>query len=827
MSRHLPGLTFAVLLVLSGSASAQMARAIADGIANADGPPGITSISPPGAPLGKMTEWTVSGSNLGAVTDWKVSGAGVSVVGVKADKNVATLQVKVDANAAAGYREVRAVSAKGISNLALVRLDNLALVQESEPNDVIENATPIPAGSAAWGVLKAQDLDHFRVAGKAGRRVTIDLEAQRLGAPISPVITVMTARGSALAQARESLGTDHDARLAFTFPGDGDYVILVRDNLYAGGDSAVYRLSVEDAPFATGLFPLGGPRGGKVEVAVSGGNLASPRTRTVTLPDQPGAIFVPGPFDGQGGSVLSPMKMVVGDGVEAYEEGSPTAIPVGVSIVNGRIGAPNEVDRYTLQAKKGAPIAVRIRASDLGSQLDSVVTVRDEQGATLAENDDPAGDGVQRGGFAINQTASPPDSRLVVEPKSDGPITIEVADRYGEGGPGFAYRLEVGPVRPDFSVSLIFANPAAVNQQQMGRAPARRASSPGSNGALNLRAGTSVPLNYLVTSEGPTGPIEIRAEGLPPGVTAFPRTIRPTPTANRNGLRGSANADAIILKVDDDAEGSLGELRLVAEAKPADGPPIIRTATATVAIDTPLGGTAPPRSVMRTLASIPIKIIGSKSELEKADGKNIVMGAWTVTGAVLQGGRLDLVSGITASAAALRDSNIVAKVSGDGVTAQVVLPEDGAGPIIRLTAGVDAAPGARTVGVTLFFRGEETGSNSATIIVRPPIEVRARDERIVMAKGKPSALWVGVTREAGFDGPVDLKVDLPPGVRVVGKTTVPADQAGMELLLEGEMAGTEPFAVRVTGVARMPRGPVRIESAIRPMIVSRSAEKGE
>ena len=337
MSRPLPLLSLAIVLASSASAPAQMARAIADGIANSDGPPGLTSITPPGGTLGKSTEWTVSGTNLSAVSEWKITGAGVSIVGVKADRTAATLRVTVDANASPGYREVRAFGPKGVSNLALVRLDRQGMVQESEPNDLIENATPIPAGSAAWGILKAQDLDHFRIAGKAGRRVTIDLEAQRLGTPISPVITLMTAKGSALAQGRESLGTDHDARLAFTFPADGEYVILVRDNLYAGGDSAVYRLSVEDSPFATGLFPLGGPRGGKVEVTVSGGNLPSPLTRTVTLPDQPGAIFVPGPFEGQGGGVLSPMKMVVGDGMEAYEAGSPTAIPAGVGVVNGRL----------------------------------------------------------------------------------------------------------------------------------------------------------------------------------------------------------------------------------------------------------------------------------------------------------------------------------------------------------------------------------------------------------------------------------------------------------------------------------------------------------
>lgn len=825
MSRSIPIFVVVVLLIRPGVSSAQMARAIADGIANSGGPPTLITIAPPGGPIGKTTEWTVSGMNLASVTEWRVTGLGVTIVAATADKAAAKLKVKVDADAAPGYREVRALGPNGISNLGLVRIDRLDLVQETEPNDAIENATLIPAGSAAWGILKAQDLDHFRVAGKAGRRVTIDLEAQRLGTPLSPVITLMTASGSALTQARESRGADHDARLAFTFPADGDYVILVRDNLYAGGDSAVYRLSVEEAPFATGMFPLGGPRGGKIEVTLSGGNLVAPLTKTVTLPDMPGTIVVPGPFEGPGGPVLAPMRLVVGDGPEIDESLPTTPIRAGVTVVNGRIDAPNEVDRYTIEGTKGTPIAIRIRAADLGSQLDSVVTVRDPKGQILVENDDPGSDVVQRGGFAINQTALPPDSRLVIEPKENGPLTIEVADRYGDGGPGYAYRLEVGPVRPDFSVSLIFANPANINQQQMGQGAARRAASPGSNGSLNLRAGSTIPINYLVTSEGATGPIEVRAEGLPAGVTTVPRTIRPTPSGNRNGPRGAANADAIILKIDDDAEALVGELRLVAVAKPETGPPIVRTATATIAIDTPLAGTAPPRTVMRTLGSIPLKIVGARTAAEKADASNIAIREWTVPGALLQGGQLDLESGIAGSLSAQSDCNIVAKVSGDGVAAEVVLPGGGGNPIVRLTAAVDAAPGARTVGVTLYLRGKDVGSNSASVIVRPPVAIRARDQPIVLGREKAATLWVEVTREPGFVGPVDLNLDLPKGMRVAGKSMVPADQPGMAVRLEGELVGNKPFALRVAGVAQMPRGPVRAESAIQPMIVSGIAEK--
>ena len=136
MSRSIPIFTVAFLLSGSGVASAQMAQAIADGIANSGGPPTLATITPPGATVGKTTEWTVSGTNLGEVQEWRVTGRGVTVIAATADKVSARLKVKVDADAPPGYREVRALGPKGISNLGLVHIDPLDLVQELRDIDV-------------------------------------------------------------------------------------------------------------------------------------------------------------------------------------------------------------------------------------------------------------------------------------------------------------------------------------------------------------------------------------------------------------------------------------------------------------------------------------------------------------------------------------------------------------------------------------------------------------------------------------------------------------------------------------------------------------------
>ena len=99
------------------------------------------------------------------------------------------------------------------------------------------------------------------VGGTSGRRLTLDLETRRVGTSIAPVLTVFSASGTAMAQGRESKSTDHDCRLTVVMPPEGSIVVQVRDNLYGGSDQANYRLRADPAPYATGLFPLGGPRG--------------------------------------------------------------------------------------------------------------------------------------------------------------------------------------------------------------------------------------------------------------------------------------------------------------------------------------------------------------------------------------------------------------------------------------------------------------------------------------------------------------------------------------------------------------------------------------
>src|SRR5262249_26274428 len=153
------------------------------------------------------------------------------------------------------------------------------------------------------------------------------------------------------------------------------------------------------------------------------------------------------------------------------------------------------------------------------------------------------------------------DSRLVLEPRGEGELIVSVADRFGDGGPEYAYRLTIGPPRAALHVTL-----------QSTRDGSEGAPSEVRSGALNLPPGMSVPVSLRVAAEGRPGPVTLRALGLPPGVEAAPVTVRiPRPLGAAVGPEAGAVETTLVLRVDAGAGPATGNLRIVAIAPRADG----------------------------------------------------------------------------------------------------------------------------------------------------------------------------------------------------------------------------------------------------------------
>ena len=238
-------------------------------------------------------------------------------------------------------------------------------------------------------------------------------------------------------------------------------------------------------------------------------------------------------------------------------------------------------------------IRIQVQAAALGSWLDSVVTLRDAQGRLLAENDD-AGDLSVLGWEATLAPSLPTfrDSALDYEPTADGEIQIEVADRYGAGGPEYPYRLRVGPAQPDFAIAL---RPEAFSR------------------LWNLKPGSTTAIPFRITMEGRTGPIVVAAEGLPAGVSAEP--VRVNVLAARPGLPPRPGARPcriidgnLVFEVANDAAPAVGAMQVIANAEiEPDKPPLTRVASALLPLDVTMpaeGINRPSRIVSHFLVAV-------------------------------------------------------------------------------------------------------------------------------------------------------------------------------------------------------------------------------
>ena len=111
------------------------------------------------------------------------------------------------------------------------------------------------------------------------------------------------------------------------------------------------------------------------------------------------------------------------------------------------------------------------------------------------------------------------DSQLLFDPPADGAYFVRVEDTRGLGGERFGYHLVVREPQPDFKLSVSNENP-------------------------NIpRGGTTVLQVQATRLDGFLGPIDVRVEGLPRGITAETSRIQPESTTS-----------TILLSADESAE---------------------------------------------------------------------------------------------------------------------------------------------------------------------------------------------------------------------------------------------------------------------------------
>jgi hypothetical protein len=485
--------------------------------------PLLESIYPHGAQAGSAVRLELRGKRLAPTprlhSDAAITATPLAVPGEAGEESPQSLVylLEIDSSARQGVVPLRIETADGISNAVLFTIGSFPQVAEEESdeasdgsevsNDFPELAQEVTLPVTVEGRLQGAERDIYRVRATKGQRIVAEASARRAGSAIDPNLELRDSAGLVRARTSDSPGLGLDARLSFEVAEDGDYFVVIRDERFSEQENDFYRLTIGDYEYADSVFPLGWSRNSTVQAEFFGGNLGQPLRAEIDLTDVPATAsetWVPVP------GTPSAVPFLLSDGEEVVESEAGKTLSEGI-VMNGRISAQGETDRYSLAVQGGEEWSFELRSGELpGSSLYGVLTIShgDE---ILAIAGKEAGDPNPYVISTTGQTATYPFVNLSVPPETDE-ITVAVEDLLGRGGKTFSYRLVARKQGPDFLLTL---NDPYINVPRNG----------------------SAVVTVQAERRGYLGPLELYVDNLPDDLEVSGGHIAPMSTLNNTLAR--------------------------------------------------------------------------------------------------------------------------------------------------------------------------------------------------------------------------------------------------------------------------------------------------
>ena len=433
MKNHL---TLLLILLAASPVQAQRRR---------DPPPPETIFTVPAAATpGATTELTFHKPPVGdPIALWSTFPAQAEFL-PRTDPATIRCRLTLPAHAPVGVGAFRLYTTSGASSLQLLMLDDLPTVPTNGNNISPQSAQPLDHGIAVDGVSDPIASDYYSFAGKKGQRVSIDVVAARIGSRMDGVLRLLDASGREMAYCDDSPGAMSDPRIAVRLPGDGQYLIELRDVNYEGGPDFRYRLRLGDFPLAVAALPAGGKRGANAHFTVETLEDGALGPLTITLPGDATRSWLdlklPG---GRGGSAFVPVLCDDSDELmPVHDNTTPhTAATLRIpSTVTGKFDQPDRRHFYRISAKKNDRVNIRGRTRSLNSPCDAVLQLFKPDGSRIAQSK--------------SNTAE--DGSMDFTAPADGNYLLTVEELTRAGGPGLLYRLEIEPAvaAGDFSLTV-------------------------------------------------------------------------------------------------------------------------------------------------------------------------------------------------------------------------------------------------------------------------------------------------------------------------------------------------------------------------------------
>ncbi|MBC8868535.1 MAG: PPC domain-containing protein, partial [Planctomycetes bacterium] len=393
------------------------------------------------------------------------------------------------ADARPGERELRLITSTGLTNPLVFCVGQLPEFSETAaktaeesrpasasrygqrakgPKPEAEPTITLPA--TVNGQITPGDVDRYRFSARKGQQLVVAASARSLIPYLADAVpgwfqatlALYDADGKEVAYA-DDFRFKPDPVLHCEIPGDGEYVVEIKDAIYRGREDFVYRITVGELPYVTDVFPLGGPVGENTTVELHGWNLPV-TTLAMNGKDGDPGIYPLSVHEDQQVSNSVPFAVDTLPECVEQEPNDPTEKAQSITLpitVNGRIDAPGDRDVFRFEGRAGQEIVAEIYARRLDSPLDSLLKLTDASGKQLALNDDH-----EDKGSGLNTHHA--DSWISFTLPADGVYYVTLDDAQQAGGPEYAYRLRISPPRPDFALRIV---PSSVSVRNSATVP--------------------------------------------------------------------------------------------------------------------------------------------------------------------------------------------------------------------------------------------------------------------------------------------------------------------------------------------------------------------
>ncbi len=443
------------------------------------------------------------------------SGISLHSIEAKDDKHVVG-KFTVAPDAALGEHSLRLRSSHGVTEVKSFWVGQFPTVDEAEPNNGFDEVQRVELNTTVHGVAGNEDEDYYVVTLKKGQRLSVEIEAMRLGRLLfDSFVSVLDSKRFEIASCDDVPLLRTDSFVSLLAPEDGDFRIVVREAAYEGSDACQYRLHIGTFPRPSAVHPVGGKPGETIEFSFIG-DPSGPINQSITLPaDAVGphpvfpehdGLFAPSPHWVQ----VSPLEHA-SETPDNRNQASAAPFPAVPGAVHGVLSENDDADWFKFSAKKGQSFVIKALARQLRSPIDTVLSLHKGEGR-LANNDDQGG----------------PDSVVNWDCPEDGEYFIQVRDQLGRSGPDFTYRIEITEKTP-----VIAANLPTVERSQSQKWK-----------VFPVPRGNRYAAVVNVTRENASADLLFQAASLPPGVTMH---CPPIPRAtNSIPVVFEATPDAVI-----------------------------------------------------------------------------------------------------------------------------------------------------------------------------------------------------------------------------------------------------------------------------------------